>query len=224
MTSILIVDDEIEMRQLLRIYLQQENYVIAEAANGKEAYKMIANNDYDLMILDVMMPVMDGIETMKMVRKESDIPIMLLTAKGAVQDKVTGLTMGADDYLVKPFDEGELMARVKALLRRTKKTSGNDQVLKYNGLLINLSSRVVSYHDQNINLTQTEFDLLVTLIQHKGKVLSREQLVELIWGIDFTGEDRTIDSHIKNLREKLSAYGIGRTVIKTVWGIGYKVE
>lgn len=224
MSSILIVDDEMEMRQLLRIYLQQENYVIEDAANGKDAYQMIVDHDYDLMILDIMMPVMDGIETMKMVRKISDIPIMLLTAKGAVQDKVTGLTMGADDYLVKPFDEGELIARVKALLRRAKKTGENDQVFKYNGILINLSSRVVSCHGNSMNLTQTEFDLLAALVQHKGKVLSREQLVELIWGIDFTGEDRTIDSHIKNLREKLSAFGMERSIIKTVWGIGYKVE
>jgi two-component system response regulator ResD len=224
MKSILIVDDEIEMRQLLRIYLQQENYDVEEASNGKEAYEKILNNDYNLMILDVMMPILDGWETIKQVRKVSDIPTILLTAKGTVQDKVTGFTIGADDYLVKPFDEEELMVRVKALLRRTQKESEKDEILKYQGIIINLSARRVTYQDNKINLTQTEFDLLEVLIQHRGNVLSREQLVELIWGIEFTGEDRTIDSHIKNLREKLFASGINKLLVKTVWGIGYKVE
>src|SRR5213595_2651678 len=133
MNRILIVDDEIEMRQLLRIYLMQENYSIEEAQNGKEAYEKILLNDYDLMILDVMMPVMDGWETIEQVRKVSSIPIILLTAKAAVEDKVLGLTAGADDYLVKPFEEAELMARVKALLRRAQNSSENDDVLKYKG-------------------------------------------------------------------------------------------
>ncbi|MCQ6280723.1 response regulator transcription factor [Bacillus sp. EB600] len=224
MNRILIVDDEKEMRQLLRIYLMQENCFIEEAQNGKEAYEKILLNDYDLMILDVMMPVMDGWETIKQVRKVSSIPIILLTAKAAVEDKVLGLTAGADDYLVKPFEEAELMARVKALLRRSHNSSENDDVLKYKGLLINQSARVVFYQEHAMNLTQTEFDLLEVLIKHRGSVFTREQLVELIWGIDFLGDDRTIDSHIKNLREKLHASGIEKTLIKTVWGIGYKVE
>lgn len=224
MNRILVVDDEMEMRQLLHIYLQQENYYIEEAENGKEAYGKIVNNDYDLMILDVMMPIMNGWETIEQVRKVSSIPIILLTAKSTVEDKVSGLTAGADDYLVKPFDETELMARVKALLRRTQKITENDEILKYKGIIINPSSRVVMYMEHLLNLTQTEFDLLEVLFNHKGKVLSRAQLVELIWGIDFMGDDRTIDSHIKNLREKLNFYGIDKSLIKTVWGIGYKVE
>lgn len=224
MNRILIVDDEREMRQLLRIYLQQENYIVEEAQNGKEAYERILNNDYELVVLDVMMPVMDGWETIEKVRKISNVPIILLTAKAATVDKVQGLTAGADDYLVKPFDEAELLARVKALLRRTQKGNEQDAVLKYKGLSINLSSRIVMYQEHAISLTQTEFDLLEELIKHRGKVLSREQLVDLIWGIDFQGDDRTIDSHIKNLREKLHAFGIEKTLIKTVWGLGYKVE
>jgi two-component system response regulator ResD len=224
MNRILIVDDEREMRQLLRIYLQQENYIVEEAQNGKEAYELILNNDFELMVLDVMMPVMDGWETIEKVRKISSIPIILLTAKAATADKVQGLSAGADDYLVKPFDEAELLARVNALLRRTQKGNEQDDVLKYKGLIINLSSRMVMYQEQAISLTQTEFDLLEVLIQHRGKVLSREQLVDLIWGIDFQGDDRTIDSHIKNLREKLHVFGIEKTLIKTVWGLGYKVE
>jgi two-component system, OmpR family, response regulator ResD len=224
MNKILIVDDEMEMRMLLRIYLQQEYFMVEEASNGKEAYEKILANEYDLMILDVMMPVMDGWETIERVRKISDIPIIMLTAKGAVQDKVTGLSTGADDYLVKPFDEAELIVRVKALLRRTQKVINKDEVLKYKGIMVNQSARIVLYQDNKINLTQTEFDLLQELIQHRGNVLSREQLVEMIWGIDFMGDDRTIDSHIKNLREKLHAFGIDKSLIKTVWGIGYKVE
>lgn len=224
MNKILIVDDEMEMRMLLRIYLQQEYFMVEEASNGKEAYEKILVNEYDLVILDVMMPIMDGWETIERVRKISDIPIIMLTAKGAVQDKVTGLSTGADDYLVKPFDEAELIVRVKALLRRTQKVINKDEVLKYKGIIVNQSARIVLYQDNQINLTQTEFDLLQELIQHRGKVLSREQLVEMIWGIDFMGDDRTIDSHIKNLREKLHAFGIDKSLIKTVWGIGYKVE
>lgn len=224
MNKILVVDDEYEMRQLLRIYLQQENYLIEEAENGKEAYEKILKNDYDLMILDVMMPIMNGWETIEYVRRNSSIPILLLTAKGSVEDKVSGLTAGADDYLVKPFDDKELMARVKALLRRTQKSQEAKGLLKYEGILIDPSARVVMYKEHALNLTQTEFDLLEVLIKHKGTALSREQLVELIWGLDFMGEDRTIDSHIKNLREKLSSFGIDKSLIKTVWGIGYKVE
>lgn len=224
MNKILVVDDEKEMRQLLRIYLLQENYLVDEAANGSEAYQKVLKNDYDLMILDVMMPLMDGWETIEQVRKVSDIPIILLTAKGTIEDKVQGLSSGADDYLVKPFDEAELMVRVKALLRRAQKTNENDEWLKYKGIVMNITERTVLYENQLINLTQTEFDLLEVFISHHGKVFSREQLVEHIWGIEFTGDDRTVDSHIKNLREKLSAYGIAKTFVKTVWGIGYKVE
>ncbi len=224
MMKILVVDDEKEMRQLLKIYLQQENYQVEEAVDGSEAYQKILKNDYDLMILDVMMPLMDGWETIEQVRKVSDLPIILLTAKGAIEDKVQGLSTGADDYLVKPFDAAELIVRVKALLRRAKKTNDSDEWLKYKGITLNLSERTVMFEGQMINLTQTEFDLLEMFLSHRGKVFSREQLVELIWGMEFTGDDRTVDSHIKNLREKLHAFGIEKSFVKTVWGIGYKVE
>ncbi|WP_017380605.1 response regulator transcription factor [Paenisporosarcina sp. TG-14] len=225
MKRILIVDDEFEMRQLLRLYLQQENYLLEEAEDGREAYDKMLKNDYDLMILDVMMPLMDGWQTLQQVRKISDIPIMMLTAKGSIQDKVQGLSTGADDYLVKPFEEAELMARVQALLRRTQHHDRkNDEVLKYKGIILNLTSRVAIYQGEVLDLTQTEFDLLQTFIVHRGKVLSREQLVELIWGIEFMGEERTVDSHIKNLREKLQEAKIEKSLVKTVWGIGYKVE
>ena len=224
MKKILIVDDEFEMRQLLKIYLRKDNYQVDEAENGQEAYEKIKKNDYDLMILDVMMPIMDGWQTIEQVRKNSDIPIIMLTAKGTTQDKVTGFSTGADDYLVKPFDEAELLVRIKALLRRTSHNEAEAEILKYEGIILDLTAREAFFEEEKLSLTQTEFDLLSVFIKHRGKALSREQLVELIWGIDFTGEDRTVDAHIKNLREKLKAAGIEQTVIKTVWGIGYKVE
>jgi two-component system, OmpR family, response regulator ResD len=222
--KILVVDDEFEMRQLLRLYLLQESYSVEEAENGREAYEKILKNDYDLMILDVMMPIMDGWQTIEVIRKISEIPIIMLTAKGSVKDKVTGLSRGADDYLVKPFEEEELMARVQALLRRSHPSEVNDELLKYEGIILNLSSREASYINEKITLTHTEFDLLKELIKHRGKALSREQLVELIWGIEFMGEDRTVDTHVKNLRDKLKSAGVKKSIVRTVWGIGYKVE
>jgi two-component system, OmpR family, response regulator ResD len=223
MRKLLIVDDEKDMRKLLSIYLQ-DNYLIDEAENGEEAYEKSINQDYDLIILDVMMPKMDGWETLRKIRSVSNVPIIMLTAKGTVQDKVTGLSGGADDYLVKPFDGAELLVRVQALLRRANVSNQDDKLLKYKGVVIDLAARVVRYQGKVINLTQTEFDILEAFISHKEKVLTREQLVELVWGLEFTGDDRTVDSHIKNLREKLKAAGGEKTFIKTVWGVGYKVE
>lgn len=223
MRKILIVDDEMEMRQLLRLYLMQ-NYETSEAEDGYQALEKIRKDDYDLMILDIMMPHMDGWQTIEEVRKISDLPIIFLTAKGSTEDKVNGFSTGADDYLVKPFEEAELMARIEALLRRTKPSSSKDEIIRYNGLILDISAREVIYDSQKINLTQTEYDLLDILIHHRGKTLSREQLVEHIWGLDFIGEDRTVDSHVKNLREKLQKAGFDKTHLKTVWGIGYKAE
>ena len=224
MSKILIVDDEFQMRQLLRIYLSQHDYQIDEAENGQEAYDKIMKEEFDLLILDVMMPKMDGWEALAEIRKISDVPVIMLTAKGSTEDKVTGLTSGADDYLVKPFEEAELVARIQALLRRSQKNEEEHDMIKYKGLILDLSSRIALYREDTITLTQTEFDLLQILIEHKGKVLSREQLVELVWGIDFMGEDRTVDSHIKNLREKLRKAGLEDQIVKTVWGIGYKID
>lgn len=223
MKRILIVDDEIEMRKLVGIYLN-ENFATEEAGDGEEAFQKVRHSEFDLIILDVMMPKMDGWETLKKIREVSNVPIIMLTAKGTVQDKVTGLSSGADDYLVKPFDGAELIVRVQALLRRANLNNKEDDILKYKGIGIDKAARVVKYQDQPINLTQTEFDILESLIQNKGKVLTREQLVEIVWGLEFQGEDRTVDSHIKNLREKLKSAGIDKSFIKTVWGIGYKVE
>jgi two-component system, OmpR family, response regulator ResD len=224
MNKILIVDDEAQMRKLVKLYLLQEGYQVEEAEDGHEAIDMLRKEDYNLMILDVMMPMMDGWETIKHVRKISDLPIIMLTAKSTVQDKVTGLSTGADDYLVKPFDEAELLVRIKALLRRAGQSNSEESVLKYQGMVIDLTAREAMYEGTRINLTQTEFDILSALIEHRGKVLSREQLVDMIWGIEFMGEDRTVDSHIKNLREKLQKAEVDKSIVKTIWGIGYKME
>jgi two-component system response regulator ResD len=223
MEKVLIVDDEIQMRKLIGIYLQ-DHYLIEEAENGEEAYQNVLKDQYGLVILDVMMPKMNGWDTLKKIRGISNVPIIMLTAKGTVQDKVTGLSTGADDYLVKPFDGAELIVRVQALLRRANSHVEEEKLLKYKGISIDIGARVVKYDGQIINLTQTEFDILESFINHKGKVLTREQLVESVWGIEFMGEDRTVDSHIKNLREKLKASGVDKSFIKTVWGVGYKVE
>ncbi len=224
MEKILIVDDEYEMRKLLSLYLRQYSYEIDEAKNGEEAYMKVLSDSYDLIILDIMMPIMDGLQALQNIRKISDVPTILLTAKDKTEDKVKGFTTGADDYLVKPFEEAELVARVQALLRRTRNYMNEEKILKYKSININTLSRLVTYKDVCINLTQTEFDILKILIQYKGKVFSREQIIDYIWGLDFKGDDRTIDSHIKNIREKLKKSGISDTIIKTVWGIGYTIQ
>lgn len=223
MEKILIVDDELIMRKLIRTFLQNY-YWVDEAEDGEDAYQMVKKDEYGLIILDVMMPKMDGWETLKKIREFCDVPIIMLTAKGSVQDKVAGLSGGADDYLVKPFDGEELIARVQALLRRVNLVNKEEAVIKYKGIVIDRSARVVVHQGQSINLTQTEFDILVTLTVHRGNVLTRDQLVELIWGLEFQGDDRTVDSHIKNLREKLRESNVDKSFIKTVWGVGYKVE
>lgn len=225
MDRILIVDDELQMRQLLTLYLRQYTFQIDEANDGQKAYEKIKEGiQYDLILLDIMMPNMDGFETLKKIRELSDVPVIMLTAKGNTDDKVTGLASGADDYLVKPFEEAELIARIKALLRRTKKRDGEEKILKYNDITLNLTSREVYYKDQIVRLTQTEFDLLQIFVENRGRVFSREELIEFVWGIEFSGEDRTIDSHIRNIRSKFKEIGFDGWLIQTVWGVGYKLQ
>lgn len=223
MQKILIVDDEIEMRRLVSIFLQ-EHFIIEEAEDGEAAYQHVLNKEYDLIILDVMMSRMDGWETLRKIREISNVPIIMLTAKGTVQDKVVGFSTGADDYLVKPFEGKELVVRVQALLRRAYLTNNEENVLKYKGIVIDSGARTVSYKGKEIILTQTEFDFLESFLMHTGKALTREQLVQIVWGLEFQGDDRNVDTHIKNLREKLKEAGLDKSFIKTVWGIGYKVE
>jgi two-component system response regulator ResD len=223
---ILLVEDEARMRELVRLYLEREGYEIEEAPDGRRALTMLQEKDYQLVILDIMLPELDGWTICRQIRRHrDDLPIIIITARGDELDRLLGFDLGADDYVVKPFSPRELVARVKALLRRSgglPRDTGDELVAP--GLKINTSSRVVLSRGQAVNLTPKEFDLLTLLVQHPDKVFTREQLLEKVWGYDFFGDTRTVDTHIKNLREKLRQRGETATGIKTIWGVGYKFE
>lgn len=219
--SILIVDDEEDMRTLVEMYLLNSGYHCLQAGNGKEAIEYLEKEEVDLILLDIMMPEMDGFLVCEEIRKKYDLPIIFVSAKGEEWDKVKGLKLGADDYIVKPFNPGELVARVEAVLRRIGKSKDSQQdVISIGHIMINQKSRTVSINGQVINLTLKEYELLLFLIRHKNQALSREQLFDHVWSGGFGGSLRTVDTHIKTLRMKLK----DEDYIKTVWGIGYKIE
>lgn len=221
--KILIVDDEEQLRSLVRLYLEQEGFDVEEAINGREALLKINQQDYDLVVLDLMMPELDGWEVCRQMRRhKKDYPILMLTAKMDIEDKLVGFDTGADDYMGKPFDPRELIARIHALLRRTKSNVRNEGIT-LTTLYINPSSRSTSIQGKELSLTAKEFDLLWLMVKNKGRVFSRDDLLEGVWGHDYLGESRTVDSHMKNLREKLRMSGL-KDLIHTVWGVGYKVE
>lgn len=215
---VLIVDDEPRMRELIRLYLSAE-FDVAEAGDGLAALRQIRQAEPDLILLDVMMPNLDGWETLERIREESAIPVILLTARGDVPDRVQGLRLGADDYIAKPFDGRELAARIQAVLRRTKGQLEATAPLCRGPLLIRPAERSAEYAGRPLALTPKEFDLLALLVAHPGQAFPRERLLDRIWGPDYEGDIRTVDSHIKNLREKL---GEGAGLIGTVWGVGYR--
>lgn len=217
---VLVVDDESDMRQLVGMYLDNFGYEWGEAENGKEALKKLETDHYDFVVLDIMMPEMDGLSVCKEIRKTSDVPIIFLTAKGEEWNRVNGLRMGADDYIVKPFSPGELIARMEAVLRRYTKQEQQEEI-QFGPILINEKSRKIEVDGEPISLTVKEFDLLYFLCQHTGQVFSREQLLEKVWGYDYAGSTRTVDTHVKTMRLKL---GEGGNYIQTVWGVGYKFE
>jgi two-component system response regulator ResD len=221
--KILIVDDEEQLRSLVRLYLEEEGFEVEEATDGREALLKINQHEYDLVILDLMMPEVDGWEVCRQVRRDNrNIPIIMLTAKTEVEDKLMGFDTGADDYVGKPFDPRELIARIHALLRRTKTEETNERIAIAT-LLLNPTARSASVKGSKLSLTAKEFDLLWLMAKNKGRVFSREELLQLVWGHDFLGESRTVDSHMKNLREKLRKAGLD-DLIHTVWGVGYKLE
>jgi len=220
---ILVVDDEKRMVELVKLYLEKENYLVDEAYDGQQALDLIAKNNYNLIILDLMLPIMDGWSVCMEVRKKYDIPIIMLTARGEEYDKVLGFELGADDYVVKPFSPRELVARVKALLRRMGPKDDNSGDLIFEDLIIDPEGRMVKVQDKEIDLTPKEFDLLYFLAKNKDKVFTREKLLEEVWGYDFFGSLRTVDTHIKQLREKLGR-SKAASYISTVWGVGYKFE
>ncbi|KAA0765433.1 response regulator transcription factor [Bacillus sp. SH5-2] len=217
---VLVVDDESDMRQLVGMYLDNFGYEWGEAENGKEALTKLESDHYDFVVLDIMMPEMDGLSVCKEIRKTSDVPIIFLTAKGEEWNRVNGLRMGADDYIVKPFSPGELIARMEAVLRRYTKQEQQEEV-QFGPILINEKSRRIEANGEQISLTVKEFDLLYFLCQHTGQVFSREQLLEKVWGYDYAGSTRTVDTHVKTMRLKLGESG---NYIQTVWGVGYKFE
>ena len=219
---ILVVDDEKKMIDLVRLYLEKEGFKVDEALNGQQALEMIEKAEYNLIILDLMLPVVDGWTVCKEIRKKYDIPIIMLTARGEEFDKVLGFELGADDYVVKPFSPRELVARVKALLRRFGPREPR-QILEFEGLVIDPESRKVVVDGKEVALTPKEFDLLYFLAKNKEKVFTREKLLEEVWGYDFFGSLRTVDTHIKQLREKLGRSKAASYIV-TVWGVGYKFE
>jgi len=225
-TSILMADDEPKMRELVRLYLEKEGFKVSEAGNGQEALDLLQKGSFDLVILDIMMPKLDGLTVCKEIRKNYDLPVIMLTAKGEEIDRVLGFELGADDYVVKPFSPRELVARVKALLRRAgaKQTVSNNTLMTFPGLVINYDAHEVEVEGNKVGLTPKEFELLTFLAKNAGRVFTREQLLEHVWGYDFFGDLRTVDTHVKKLREKISRFGEAAAYISTVWGIGYKFE
>jgi len=221
---ILIVDDEAQMRNLLRIYLTKQGYEITEASSGQAAFDQLANDTYDLVILDVMMPGLDGFTVCEQIRSMYQIPILMLTARVDIKDKVRGLTIGADDYLTKPFDSEELIARVGALLRRSVlvQQSMEQQVLEFEQLKINPLSREVLIDHQTIDFTPKEFDLLLLLASNPHRVFSRDIIIHRLWSYDYEGDVRSVDTHVKNIREKSTNGDLSYNPILTVWGVGYK--
>lgn len=215
--KILVVDDEELIRDVIKEYLEANNYIVDEASNGIEALEKLENNKYDLLILDIMMKELDGFSMLDRLDKSKMIPTIVLSARGEEYDKLHGFDLGIDDYLTKPFSPKELVARVKAILNRSSKNLPT--LYKYKTLEINFSAHTVKIDNKLINLTPKEFEILSYLIKNKNIAISREQLLSKLWGYDFFGDDRTIDTHIKLLRNNLEEY---RNLIETVRGIGYK--
>ncbi|SDJ12399.1 response regulator transcription factor [Alteribacillus bidgolensis] len=225
--SILVVDDEWNMRNLLRVYLSQEEFEVTEAVNGEEALARLASRTFDLVILDLMMPGVDGWEVCARIRQTNQVPILMLTARTETKDKVQGLNLGADDYLTKPFESEELVARVNALLRRVSidySEHTSSDILTFQDITIDPEKREVFVHDQVVDLTPKEFDLLYVLAKRPGRVFAREVLLNQVWGDDYFGDLRTVDTHVKKVREKVRKAGAVSNPIETVWGVGYKVK
>ena len=223
-TRILLVDDDHNIRQLVNLYLEKEGYEVDMAERGDEAVEKFKADPPNLMLLDVMLPGMDGLQVCREVRKVSNIPIIMLTARDETFDKVLGLEMGADDYVSKPFEMKELIARIKAVLRRFTTTETTDKALSFPGLTINISQYKVTFMGRELEMPPKELELLHFLASYPNKVFTREQLLEQVWGYDYYGDSRTVDVHVKRLREKLVDCENMGWSIKTVWGVGYKFE
>jgi len=223
MRTVLLIDDEKRMLDLLSLYIEPYGYKCIKKHSGSDGLDFLRKEKVDIVILDIMMPDMDGWTTCEKIREISDVPIMMLTARNEKDDVVKGLKKGADDYLAKPFNEKELLARIEAIMRRTNRTSNVEDSIRFEGLIMNQSTFQVTFQDKEIFLTPKEFAMLELFLEHQNKVFSREHLLSTLWGLKVDTEDRTIDSHIRNIREKLrqACFPVEK-YLKTVWGIGYK--
>lgn len=220
-TKILLVDDDTNICDLVELYFEKEGYKVYKAHNGRDAVVLFKEKDPDIIVLDIMMPEMDGYEVLKEIRKTSQTPVIMLTAKGETFDRVLGLELGADDYMVKPFDGKELVARVRAVLRRYK-PQAQSRTIEYKDLSIDPDSYTVVYKGSSVEMPPKEFDLIYFLASNSNKVFTRDQLLYKVWGYDYPGDSRTVDVHIKRIREKLKENE--EWSVKTVWGVGYKFE
>ena len=222
MYKILVVDDEVNIRRVVRESAEFEGYEVAEAENGMEAVEMVKSEDFDLIVMDIMMPKLDGFSTCKEIKKYKTVPVIMLSARGEEYDKLFGFELGIDDYVVKPFSPKELMARIKAVLKRNNVSESTvPEKLVFEGLEIDIAGREVYVDGEKASMTPKEYDLLFYLVKNKNLALTRDKLLEEVWGYDFFGDDRTVDTHIKMLRNSLGQY---RKFIVTLRGMGYKFE
>ena len=222
--KILVVDDETTLLHTVRAYLEQEGYTVQTATDGSSALQTFRHFQPDLVVLDIMLPGIDGLEVLRYLRQSSNVYVIMLTAKADETDKIIGLGLGADDYVTKPFSPRELVARVKATLRRAGKIDGSKPELVSKQLRLNEDARLAWKQDQPLDLTPSEFDLLYALMRHYGRALSRDQLIEQVWGRDYYGDDRVVDVHIGRLRKKIEDDPTRPTLVITVWGTGYRFE
>jgi len=225
--KVLVVDDDPNVREIIRIYFEQNQIEMIEAQNGIEAIELTKTMSPDMIVMDVMMPRMDGLEACRQIHKKFDIPLIMLTAKGEEFDRVLGLELGADDYMTKPFSPRELVARIKAIFRRTHQkqqtlAEEDNSAYEFDGLSIHLGRREVIVHGEKVRFRPKEFELLVHMAKSPGNVYTREQLLEQVWGYEYMGDARTVDVHVKKVRQKLC--DIGYQCIQTIWGVGYKFE
>lgn len=224
MVKVLIVDDNEQITSILAEYAKKEGYMPIVATDGEEALQKFKNENPDILLLDVMMPKIDGFSVCRQIRKSSNVPIIMITARGEDFEKIMGLEIGSDDYIVKPFSPGEVMARIKAIMRRIKSYKQEQQIFAYDNLKINLDDYTASVDDKVLPLTKKEIEILWTLATYKDKVFSRDNLLNKLWGYDYFGDSRTVDSHIKRLRAKIDTVSHDNWEIKTIWGVGYKFE
>lgn len=226
MYNVLIADDNLQIVSILKEYCKKNNFNVTLAHDGEETLEKIRNNKFDIVLLDIMMPKKNGFNVCKEVRTFSNVPIIMITARGEDFERIMGLETGADDYIVKPFSPGEVIARIHAILRRVipNENISQEKIFSYDNLTINLSDFTVKINDENISLTKKEIELLWLLSTNRNKVFTRENLLDSIWGYDYFGDSRTVDSHIKRLRAKLDNYEHETWNIKTIWGVGYKFD